>query len=82
EMLQLTFIGTKEAKVVDALAENGTAEIAVRFVSDVVSVTRSANDAIVAGDPQQIVEVIDTWTFACDTPSTKRNWMLIATEGE
>ncbi|MBZ9811757.1 TIM44-like domain-containing protein [Mesorhizobium sp. ESP-6-2] len=56
--------------------------MAVRFVSGVVSVTRSANDAIVAGDPQQIVEVIDTWTFSCDTPSTKRNWMLIATEGE
>ncbi|KQU87766.1 hypothetical protein ASD12_30395 [Mesorhizobium sp. Root102] len=82
EMLQLTFIGTNEAKVVDALAENSTAEIAVRFVSDVVSVTRSANDVIVAGDPQQIVEVIDTWTFGCDTPSTKPNWMLIATEGE
>jgi predicted lipid-binding transport protein (Tim44 family) len=81
EMLQLTFIGTNEAKVVDALEENGTAEIAVRFVSDVVSVTRSADDAIVAGDPQQIIEMIDTWTFACETQSRKRNWMLIATEG-
>ncbi|MER8777917.1 Tim44/TimA family putative adaptor protein [Mesorhizobium sp. M0977] len=82
EMLQLTFIGTSEAKVIDAIEENGTAEIVVRFVSDVVSVTRSANDVIVAGDPLQVIEVIDTWTFACETPSTTRNWMLIATEGE
>lgn len=82
EMLQLTFIGTSEAKVVDALEQEGTAEIAVRFVSDLVSVTRAANDAIVAGHPRQIVEVVDTWTFACEIPSTKRNWMLIATEGE
>ncbi|MEO5758574.1 MAG: Tim44/TimA family putative adaptor protein [Mesorhizobium sp.] len=82
EMLQLTFIGMREATVVSVLEEDGTAEIAVRFVSDVVTVTRSANDAIVAGDPQQIVEVIDTWTFACETLSTKRNWMLIATDGE
>ena len=82
EMLQLTFIGTSEAKVVDALEQEGTAEIVVRFVSDLVSVTRSANDAIIAGDPQQIVEVIDTWTFACDIQSENRNWMLIATEGE
>ncbi|TPL71532.1 hypothetical protein FJ954_18275 [Mesorhizobium sp. B2-3-15] len=29
-----------------------------------VNVTPSANDAVVAGDPRQIVEVIDTWTFA------------------
>jgi len=82
ETLHLTFIGISEAKVVDTLEEDGTAEVVVRYVSDVVSVTRSANDAIVAGDPEQIVEVIDTWTFACETQSTKRNWMLIATEGE
>ncbi len=82
EVLQLTFIGTREAKVVDAAVEDGTAEIVVRYVSEVVSVTRSADDAIVAGDPLQVVEVIDVWTFACETQSTKRNWMLIATEGE
>jgi len=82
ETLQLTLIGTQEAKVVGALQANGTAEIAVRFASEVVSVTRSADDAMVAGDPQQIVEVIDSWTFACDIRSTRRNWMLIATEGE
>ena len=82
ETLHLTFIGTSEAKVVDTLEEDGTAEVVVRYVSDVVSVTRSANDAIVAGDPRQVVEVIDTWTFACQTQSTKRNWMLIATEGD
>jgi predicted lipid-binding transport protein (Tim44 family) len=82
EKLHLTFIGTSEAKVVDTLEEDGTAEVVVRYVSDVVSVTRSASDAIVAGDPEQIVGAIDTWTFARETQSTKRNWMLIATDGE
>jgi predicted lipid-binding transport protein (Tim44 family) len=82
ETLHLTFIATSEAKVVDTLEQDGTAEVVVRFVSDVVSVTRLANDAIGAGDPEQIVEVIDTWTFACETQSTKRNWMSIATDGE
>lgn len=82
EMLELTFIGTDEAKVVDAFVADGTAEIVVRFVSDVVSVTRSADNAVVAGDPREIVEMIDTWTFACQSQSRKRNWMLIATEGE
>jgi predicted lipid-binding transport protein (Tim44 family) len=81
EMLRLTFIGMREAEVIDAVGDNGTAEIAVRFVSDVVSVTRSADGAVVAGDPQQIVEVIDTWTFACESQPTTRNWMLIATDG-
>ena len=82
EMLQLTFIGTREAKFVDAVVEDGTAEIVVRYVSEVVCVTRSADSAIIAGDPLQLVEVIDSWTFACHIPSMRRNWMLIATEGE
>ncbi|MER9756768.1 Tim44/TimA family putative adaptor protein [Mesorhizobium sp. M0166] len=82
ETLQLTLIGVSEAKVIEALEENGTAEIGVRFVSEVVSVTRSANDRVVAGDPTLIVEVIDTWTFARETQSTKRDWVLIATEGD
>ncbi|WP_376704057.1 Tim44/TimA family putative adaptor protein [Mesorhizobium sp. ISC25] len=82
ETLQLTLIGVSEAKVIEALEENGTAEIGVRFVSEVVSVTRSANDWVVAGDPTLIVEVIDTWTFARETQSTKRDWVLIATEGD
>ena len=82
ETLQLTFIGTSEAKIVDAFEDDGTTEIAVRFASEMVSATRSANDVIVGGDPQQIVEVIDTWTFGCDIQSTNCNWMLIATEGE
>ncbi|QPC92990.1 Tim44/TimA family putative adaptor protein [Mesorhizobium sp. INR15] len=80
ERLQLTFISTSEARVVSVLKECGAIEIVVRFVSDVVSVTRSANGAIVAGDPHQIDEVIDAWTFACDARSQKRNWILIATD--
>ncbi|TPL65045.1 Tim44 domain-containing protein [Mesorhizobium sp. B2-4-3] len=82
EVLELTFIGTDEAKVVDAFVADDTAQIVVRYVSDVVSVTRSADNAVVAGDPRQIVEIIDTWTFACQTQSRRRNWILIATEGE
>jgi len=82
ETLQFTFVGTRYAKIVDAFVADGTAEIVVRYVSDMVSVTRASNDAIVAGDPRQIVEVTDIWTFACETRSTKRNWMLVATEGE
>ena len=81
ETLQLTFIGMREATVVSVLEEDATAEISVRFVSNVFIVTRSANNAIVSGDPQQIIEVIDTWTFASDIQSRKRNWMLIATDG-
>lgn len=80
ETLQLTFIGTRAAEIIDVFVEDNAAEIVVRYVSDMISVTRSANDAIAAGDPRQIVEVTDIWTFACELRSAKRNWLLIATE--
>ena len=82
EVLELTFIGTDEAKIVDAFVADGTSEIVVRYVSDVISATRSADNAVIAGDPRQIVKMIDTWTFARQTQSRQRNWMLVVTEGE
>jgi predicted lipid-binding transport protein (Tim44 family) len=80
ETLQLTFVGTKEAVIVGASLEGSTAQIAVRFIADVISVTRSAADAIISGDPGKIVEVTDVWTFARDVSSTNPGWLVIATD--
>ncbi|MEQ8965398.1 MAG: TIM44-like domain-containing protein [Azospirillaceae bacterium] len=32
-----------------------------------------------AGDPNEVVEVADEWTFARDTRSSDPNWALVAT---
>jgi predicted lipid-binding transport protein (Tim44 family) len=81
ESLVLTFIGMNDATLVGVLGEGDGAEIAVRFTSDVVTVVRSAGGAVVSGDPTQIVEVVDTWTFARDRSSAHTPWRLIATGG-
>lgn len=80
ETLQLTFVGTKEAVIVGASLEGSAAKIAVRFVADVISATRTAEGAVIAGDPERIVEVTDEWTFARDVSSTNPGWMVIATD--
>ena len=80
ETLQLTFVGTKEAVIVGASLEGSAAQIAVRFVADVISATRTAEGAVIAGDPERIVEVTDEWTFARDVSSTNPGWLVIATD--
>jgi predicted lipid-binding transport protein (Tim44 family) len=81
ETLQLTFIGLKEAAIAGIHDTREATEITVRFVSEVISATRDADGGIAAGDPERIVETIDTWTFARPAGSKNPDWRLIATDG-
>ena len=80
ETLQLTFVGTKEAVIAGASLEGSAAQIVVRFVADVIRATRTAEGAVIAGDPETIVEVADVWTFARDVSSKNPAWLVIATD--
>jgi predicted lipid-binding transport protein (Tim44 family) len=51
----------------------------VRFVSDQVNVTRDAEGNILDGDPEQLSEIVDLWTFARDTSTRDPNWELVST---
>ena len=82
ETAELIFIGIESAALVDARLSARAAEIAVRFVGLVVSVTRDGSGKPVAGHPTAVVRTTATWTFehALDVPGA--NWMLVATEPE
>ena len=43
------------------------------------NVTRDAAGNAVEGDPQQIANVTDVWTFSRNTRSRDPNWLLVAT---
>lgn len=81
ETLSLTFIGIKKLDITDVGMEENLAEITVRFVSEIVAVTHAADGTIVDGDPDQVVEVTDVWTFARCVSSSNPAWKLVATEG-
>jgi predicted lipid-binding transport protein (Tim44 family) len=80
ERLELTLIGMNEAKVVSVLGKDGMTEIVVRFACALVSAVRAADDAVLSGDPRQIVEVVDAWTFARDIRSADPDWRIVATD--
>ena len=57
-----------------------TAQVTVRFVSQLVSVTRDKDGAVIDGNPDKVTDVTDVWTFARDITSRDPNWKLVATE--
>ncbi|MCC2112580.1 MAG: Tim44 domain-containing protein, partial [Hyphomicrobiales bacterium] len=80
ETIESTFIGIDKSEIVEAEVKSGTAQITVRFLSQLISATRDKDGQLIDGDPNKITEVTDIWTFARDVNSRNPNWKLIATE--
>lgn len=80
ETVETRLVGFRSADIIEAdLVGGRTAEVTVRFVVEMISVTRDSEDRVIAGDPNQVATVTDIWTFARDTRSRDPNWELIAT---
>ncbi len=80
--LDTTIIGIKSAEIVEADMDGQNAMVTVKFVSEQVNVTLDSQDRIIEGDPNQITEIIDIWTFSRDTASRDPNWKLVETRSQ
>lgn len=80
EQIDQSFVGINKADVIEAELKKSTAQISVKFVSELFTATRDRAGVVIAGDPNKIREVVDIWTFARDTSSRDPNWRLIATQ--
>lgn len=74
-------VGVREVKLVDATFDSDLreAEITVRFVGELTSVVRNAEGEIVEGNPNEIKQQRDVWTFARLMGADDPNWQLVAT---
>lgn len=79
ETITLDFICVRQLDIVDAWLDADHAEIGIRFVSELVTVTRAADTTVIDGDPDRIVTMTDLWTFARRVPSSDPNWTIVAT---
>ena len=77
---ETTLVGIKSATIHDASLEGRTAYITIKFVSEEVSVILNNEGDVISGDPNQVVEAEDLWTFARNIESRDPNWQLVATE--
>jgi predicted lipid-binding transport protein (Tim44 family) len=80
ETAESRFVSIDKSDISDAELRGRTAQITLRFVSQLVSVTRDREGAVIDGSPEKVTDVTDVWTFARDLSSRDPNWKLVATE--
>jgi predicted lipid-binding transport protein (Tim44 family) len=72
-------VGIRSAEVAAAEMRGTRARVAVRFASEQINATLDPDGKLVDGDPKQVAEVADLWTFERDTRSRDPNWTLVET---
>jgi len=82
ERTAFTFVGFKDAKIVEAALKTRIAEVTVAFGAQFISATLSEAGAVIGGDAKTVRDVTDVWTFSRDTRARDPNWTLVATSGE
>jgi len=80
ETVESRFVAIDKADLTGAELRGKTAQVTVRFHSQLISVTRDKQGAVIDGNPDKVTDVTDVWTFARDTTSRDPNWKLVATE--
>ncbi len=73
------FVSIDKAELVNAEVRDRTTQLTVRFVSQMISVTRDKAGAVVDGNPDRVSDITDVWTFARDVNSRDPNWKLVGT---
>ena len=79
--IDANFVGVREVTLKEAEfdRETGEGEVTVRFMGELTSVVKNADDEVVEGDPTEIKRQKDVWTFARKMGSDDPNWQLVAT---
>lgn len=77
--LEQTIVALKQSEIVKIAMVGRVAEVSVRFVSDMITVTRDRAGDVVEGHPSAVRELTDIWTFAREPRSRDPNWLLVGT---
>ena len=80
EKVESRFVAIDSADITAAELRGRTAQLTVRFVSQLVSATRDKSGNVIDGSADKVTDVTDIWTFARDVSSRDPNWKLVATE--
>jgi predicted lipid-binding transport protein (Tim44 family) len=80
ETAETRFVSIDVSQITAAELRGKTAQITLRFVSQLVSSTRDRNGNVIDGSADRVTSVTDVWTFARDVTSRDPNWKLVATE--
>ena len=74
---QFTFIGIKKTQIQNVDKKDSLYTVKTRFVSEIISCIKDANNKVIEGSPEEIQTVNDVWSFARDLNSDDPTWHLI-----
>ena len=80
ETAESRFVSIDGSTITTAEQRARTAQITVRFVSKLISVTRGRTGDVIDGNAEKVTDVTDVWTFAREVSSRDPNWKVVATE--
>jgi predicted lipid-binding transport protein (Tim44 family) len=80
ETVETRFVSIDTTEITNAELRGKIAQLTLRFVSQLVSVTRDRNGNVIDGSADTVTSVTDVWTFAREVTSRDPNWNLVATE--
>ena len=81
-VLESKFVGINKADIIKVDLGGGKAQVSVKFVSDLITATLDQEGRVIDGDPNEIQEITDVWTFERPVKSRDPNWKLVATEAD
>ena len=73
---ELTFVGIKSSVIEKFDKTTDALFFTVKFVSEIISVTKDKDNKVIEGDPNKIKTVIDHWKFTRKISSDNPNWFL------
>ena len=73
---EFTFIGIKKAKIENIDKKDSFYTVKTRFVSEIISCVKDANNNIIEGSSDEIQTVNDVWCFSKDLNSDDPTWLL------
>jgi predicted lipid-binding transport protein (Tim44 family) len=80
ETAETRFVSIDGSTITAAELRARTAQLTVRFVSKLISVTRGRTGNVIDGNAEKVTDVTDVWTFAREVSSRDPNWKVVATE--
>jgi predicted lipid-binding transport protein (Tim44 family) len=80
ETVDTQIVGIDKAEIVAASLHSRRASITVRFQSQMISVKRDSDGAVIDGDERATQNITDVWSFDRDVTARDPNWRLVATE--
>ena len=80
ETMESRFVSIDKADIISAELKGKSAQVTLRFVSQLISVTRNKAGEPIEGSADSVTDVTDIWTFAREVGSRDPNWKLVATE--